>query len=388
MTMPVMSADTATVPTILGGFAGPGGFDEAARMLGLPTGLGVEWNTDACATAEAAGHPRLQADVRTLDPDTYAGVRGALFGPPCPTYSTSGKRSGRSDYDLVLTGSTLLGDGIDSRDPTYDAYTTTYQEVQDERSALVLEALRFALRLPHLEWLVFEQVPAVERIWWDFAAELAIAAWESCDVVTLRADDFGLPTRRTRVFLVAGREHTPDFAGMPIRAWWRTGRNEEPWTPAPRMLTPFPVTSMADALAWPAGVQVNTRGARSTPGGNLFSADGPAPGLTYTARSWFRTDLGKPAGELEAWQAGLLQGFPCDYPWCGSRTSRFQRAADSVPPPMAAAVVGAASGRPWLDAVWDRLSGLYGCERTDQVRFCATGRERPGQADLLEAVPA
>lgn len=377
-----------TAPTILGGFAGPGGFDEATRMLGLPAGLGVEWNTDACNTATAAGHPRLQADVRALDPDDYADVHGALFGPPCPTYSTSGKRTGRSDYNLVLTGSTLLGDGIDSRDPTYDAYTATYRQVQDERSALVLEALRFALRLPNLRWLVFEQVPAVERIWWDFAAELAIAAWESCDVITLRADDFGLPTRRTRVFLVAARDRTPDFTGMPYRGRWRTGRHVEPHPVAPRMWTPFPLTSMASALDWPGGVQVNTRGDRTTPGGNLFSADGPAPGLTYTARSWFRTDLGKPEGELEAWQAGLLQGFPPGYPWQGSRTSRFQRAADSVPPPMAAAVVGAAAAVPWLDAVWARLAGLYGCERADRLRVCATGREWRGQGDLLEAVAA
>jgi DNA (cytosine-5)-methyltransferase 1 len=369
---------------VLGGFAGPGGFDEAARMVGLPTGVGVEWNADACATATAASHPRIQADVRTLDPDDFPAVQGAMFGPPCPTYSASGKRTGRSDYDLVLAGSTLLGDGLFTDSPTYNACTATYRQVQDERSALVLEALRFALRLPDLEWLVFEQVPAVARIWWDFAAELAIAAWESCDVVTLRADDFGLPTRRPRVFLVAARTYTPDFTGMPVRARWRTGRFTEPDTVAPHMLTPFPLVSMADALGWPSGVQVNTRGERTTPGGNLFSADAPAPGLTYTARSWYRTDLGKPDGELDSWQAGLLQGFPADYPWQGSRTSRFQRVADSVPPPMAAAVVGAAAGVPWQDAVWARLSELYGVERRDSVRLCDTGRARPNQTDLFE----
>lgn len=370
---------------VLGGFAGPGGFDEAARMVGLPPGVGVEWNADACATATAAGHTRIHADIRSVDPDSYPYVEGALFGPPCPTYSASGKRSGRSDYDLVLAGSTLLGDGLFTDSPTYDAYMATYRQVQDERSALVLEALRFALRLPNLEWLVFEQVPAVEQIWWDFAAELAIATWESCDVVTLRADDFGLPTRRPRVFLVAARSHTPDFTGMPVRGRWRTGRHIEPETVAPHMLTPFPVTSMADALGWPPGVQVNTRGERTTPGGNLFSADAPAPGLTYTARSWYRTDLSKPAGELEAWQAGLMQGFPADYPWQGSRTSRFQRVADSVPPLMAAAVLGAASGRPWVDALWERLTSLYGCQRTDDLRFCATGRDRREQPALFGA---
>src|SRR5690242_5165320 len=119
---------------VLGGFAGPGGFDEAARMVGLPTGVGVEWNADACATATAAGHPRLQIDVRALDPDDFPDVQGAMFGPPCPTYSASGKRTGRSDYDLVLAGSTLLGDGLFTDSRTYNAYTATYEQVQDERS--------------------------------------------------------------------------------------------------------------------------------------------------------------------------------------------------------------------------------------------------------------
>lgn len=372
---------------VLEGFAGPGGFSEAARMLRLGDTVGIEINADACATAAAAGHPRVQSDIRALNPDDHTAVRGGAFGPPCPTYSDAGLQSGRSDYALVLAGSSMLGDSINAviGSPQEDAYTATYEQVEDERSGLVLEALRFALRLPAVKWLVFEQVPAVERIWWDFAAELACAGWESCTVLALRADDFGAPTRRTRVFLLAARDHAPSLVGLPFRGGWRTGRFIEPHTIAPNLLTPFPLTTMAAALGWPAGVRVNTRGERKTPGGNEFSADAPAPSLTGKARSWYRTDLGKPDGYLEACQAGLLQGFPADYPWAGSRSSRFQQAADSVPPLMGAAVLGVAAGVPWQGAVWERLHSLYGhtAGDTDRLRVCATGRTPTGQLDLF-----
>lgn len=53
-------------------FAGPGGWDEGLRMLGIHDVLGVEWEPNACATAEAAGHRRLQADVAAIDPKAIA----------------------------------------------------------------------------------------------------------------------------------------------------------------------------------------------------------------------------------------------------------------------------------------------------------------------------
>lgn len=372
---------------ILEGFAGPGGFSESARMLDLGGTLGIELNHDACATATAAGHPRLRADIRSVNPYEHHGVTGWVSGPPCPTYADSGKRTGRADYDTVLDGAAVLGDtvNVEAGTPEDDAYAAAYEQVQDKRSALVLEALKFAVRLPDLEWLVAEQVPAVEKIWWEFAAELAFRDWESAAVVMLRADDFGAPTRRTRVFLLASRSRALDLDGLPTRAVWGTGRFEEPWTAPAFPYTPFPRLSMADALGWPAGVRVNTRGDRKTAGGNEFPADRPAIALTGRARSWYRTDLGKPDGYLEAWQAGLLQGFPVAYPWQGSRTSRFQQAADSVPPLMGAAVLGIAAGVPWQDAVWDRLGELYSVEPggPDQLRLCDTDRTPREQLDLF-----
>ncbi|NVI93146.1 DNA cytosine methyltransferase [Actinomadura sp. BRA 177] len=348
--------------TVLEGFAGAGGLSEGARMIGLAPTLGYETNPDACRTAHAAGHPRVQADVRALDPARLADAEGWISGPPCPTYAASGKRSGRTDYATVLTAVEHLADSHHPR-RTLDGIGA---EVADPRTALVLEALDVALDAPNLRWVVAEQVPAVAGIWREFAAELAAChRWDACTVLTLRADDFGAATRRTRVFLIATRDGAPDLTGLPYRDRWDCHRfGPGPTDRPPNPITPFPLTSMAAARGWPDGVRVNTRGNRRTSGGNEFAADRPALSLTGNgARTWYRTDLGPVAGRLTDHDAGRLQTFPSDYPWQGSRSSRFQRIADAVPPVMAAAVLGAATRRPWQPAVWQRLTEVYGHTR-------------------------
>lgn len=345
---------------VLEGFAGPGGLSESLRMLGITGAVGIEKNADACATAEAAGHRRIRADILSLAPDDLPHVTGATITPPCPTFSASGKHAGRRDHQVVIRGCTLLGDSQAGIDATA-AYEATCRGVTDPRTGLVLETLRFALRLPNLRWLVAEQVPAVGPVWEEMCAELAATHdFESCNVVTLRADDFGAATRRTRKILIATRDYEPDFTGMPIRAHWSCGRFQSPRIHVPAVVAPIASVSMAGALGWPAGVLVRTRGNRRTPGGNLFSADGPAQGLTEKARSWTRED--KPGHALTPAEAGVLQGFPRDYPWRGSRSAQFLQVADTVSPLMGAAVVGAATGRPWREAVRRRLALIYPAE--------------------------
>lgn len=342
---------------ILEGFAGPGGFSEAGRMLGVADTLGIELGADACATAQAAGHARLPEDIRTLAPEDFPDVEGWVSGPPCPPFAASGLRSGVVDYRAVLDGVVSLADWT-CHLAGADDWAAVRELVSDDRTPLVLETLRFAFRLPNVRWIVAEQVPAVHGVWEEMAAELAATNdFESCHVITLRSDDLGTPTRRKRVFLVATRDYTPDFSAVPLRAWWSCGRWEPPRLHPPTTGARFPRTTMASVLGWPAGVRIRTRGNRRTSGGNLFSADGLSLGLTEKARSWTREGIEGHA--LTAAEAGLLQGFPRDYPWRGSRSSQFHQVADTVSPLVGAAVIGAAARLPWEDAVRARLDELY-----------------------------
>lgn len=58
-------------------------------------------------------------------------------------------------------------------------------------------------------------------------------------------------------------------------------------------------------------------------------------------------------------EAARLQAFPNSHPWQGSRTSIFRQIGNAVPPPVAAAVAGAALGVDWRPAVAAYLTELY-----------------------------
>ncbi|MEV7013338.1 DNA cytosine methyltransferase [Streptosporangium sp. NPDC051022] len=363
-------------PNIINLFAGPGGFDMGARILGITEQIhGYDIDPDANATAAAAGFARTRASVLDLAPDGMHGVDIAVITPPCPPFSRSGLGKGLDDFPAMSRAFTLLGDNFCGMVDD-DAYAEALVDMHDSRSALVVETLRVAFRLPDLEVLVAEQVPAAARLWQEIGAELAMAAnWEFLAVLTVAAQDLGVASARVRTFLVAARDYTPNLAGLPMRALWTTGRFAPPRQEMPPPWARFPSTSMAAALGWPAGERVNTRGARRTSGGNEFSADGPSWCLTSKARSWKRVSDGAP---LTAAQAGLLTGFPEDYPWAGSRSKQFLQSADVVSPPVAAAVLGAALGLDWQGPVRDYLAGIYP----------ATPREAIYQPSLFEETAA
>lgn len=328
-------------------FAGPGGWDEGMRGLGL-TAVGIEWDRWACATARAAGHRRIRADVAALDPRRYAS-RGQVGSPPCQGFAAGGLRRGHGDAAVLLEAVP----GMRWRDVRADVAP----RMDDPRSVLVLEPLRWALAAEP-EWLAWEQVPAVLPLWEACAGVLRAVGY---DVATgiLSAERYGVPQVRRRAFLVARR-----YAGAALPEPTHARYDPRGRAPADRGL--LPCVTMAEALGWgmtgrpyptvapgtAAGgtdpLAVGGSGARDAVGRELdagrwlprpVTGDDDALTLFDVLEPCSGDRAGTAALRVTVREAGLLQGFRGDYPWSGTESAQHMQIGNAVPPPLARAVV-------------------------------------------------
>jgi DNA (cytosine-5)-methyltransferase 1 len=417
---------------VLNLFSGAGGWEEGALRLGM-TPLGIELDATACATARAAGHECVHADVAavvvehggmSLDDHEAQQYRrwipgyvdGLIGSPPCQAYSRAGKGGGRLDLDRLICCAHELAVGHDTR-------AMHRAECVDERSLLVVEPLRWALAL-RPSWIALEQVPDVLPLWSLFAHLLAAHGYHTWTGV-LNAADYAVPQTRRRAILIASLDG-PVGPPPPSHSDQRKGMcmlGLEPWI------------SMGDALGWTdrttghetargAGMRERrgerrlpspdepsqvvtgkTRSWLSVPARTIcghrvprWAYDRPAPTLTTTARHeegllvyprWRNGNqeraaeraLDEPAPTIHfgnsmnevRWvferpattvqgnprvgrpdhkdrdavpvtleEAAILQGFPPDYPWQGTKTQRSTQVGNAVPPPFARAVLAEA----------------------------------------------
>lgn len=348
---------------ILDLFAGPGGWDEGLRELGHRA-CGIDSDPVSCATARAAGHERLLADISALDPRDFCRAVGLIASPPCQAYSSAGKGLGRKDKPRVLACARELGAGRDTR-------ARHRAGCKDPRSLLTVEPLRWAIAI-RPRWLAMEQVPAVAEMWAAFA-ELLGAHGYHCAVGLLSAERFGVPQVRKRAFLIGSLDgpvelpapthrsfdprrhepredelHLPPWRSMAEALGWRhePARLRRDGVRPGRSLDAPSETVVADSLHWriePLPEWTRHRPATTLLGDPRVTAPGSWP------RCGRRAEIvrGRPV-RVNVEQAGVLQGFRHDYPWQGSRSERFTQIGNAVPPPVAARVLTEAM-RPGLD---------------------------------------
>lgn len=299
-------------------FAGAGGWDLAAAQLGIHA-RGVENMKEARATRDAAGLTTIHDDVWTFEPDGNA--TGLIASPPCQTFSAAGKGNGRKALDDVLRG---IRDGYCT---SLDHLRFLGEEVGDERTSLVLTPLHFALTGGY-EWLAWEQVPTVLPVWEMCAAILRGHGWKVWAGV-VDAADYGVPQNRKRAVLLGSLDHDIADAPTPTHRW--------------------PVT-LSRTLEWPSDAEVHhIRGAGMTerhgarPGRR---GDQPCFTVTSKARSWVVVnDRHSRRRPFTIEEASLVQTFPANFPWQGSRSKQFEQVGNAVPPRLAQAILAATVGQ-------------------------------------------
>jgi DNA (cytosine-5)-methyltransferase 1 len=264
-------------------FAGPGGWDEGVRPLGIAP-LGIERDPAACATARAAGHWRLQADVTTLQPAAFGPVRGLIASPPCQGFSMAGKGRGRDDSAHLLKALDSLTGAWGQLE---EAMAELHTSMTDDRSLLALEPLRWALELEP-QWLAWEQVPTVAPLWEACAAVLRRRGYSVATGV-LSAEQYGVPQTRQRAILVARNPRTADDLG-PARLPAAT--HSRYYTRSPQRLDPglLPVgvhgAGAGLGRGGPGGVPApRGPGGQRDRGRGRIPGAGPAPGIASGARA-------------------------------------------------------------------------------------------------------
>lgn len=216
-------------------FSGPGGWDVAARDLGIAT-VGIEFDKWACETRRAAGLETVEGDVRAYGRADFPEVAGLIASPPCQTFSSAGKGAGRKALDMVLA----------CIEDMYWGNPLPEGAFEDERTALVLEPLRWAIEADQLgrpfEWLAFEQVPPVLPVW-EATARVLRRLGYSVATGNVQAEQYGVPQTRKRAILVA---HLDREVSLPIPTHSRYyPRNPEKLDPGVHKWV-----SMAEALGW------------------------------------------------------------------------------------------------------------------------------------------
>ena len=328
-------------PTVIDLFAGAGGMTEGFRRAGFTPIFAVEIDAEAAATYRAnLGDHVIDEPIECVLSDRFPKADVIIGGPPCQGFSPLGRMSGNGKNGRL--------NGL------WREFTRVVQHVVPE--VFVLENVPQLLRSAEFRDLRLKAEGLDYQV----------------DVEVLNAADYGVPQKRRRAIVIGSRVGPPRFP---------QGRPED----AARVRDaiahlPEPV-GHGDALAsgnLSTGMDLhfNRRPRQQSiyryrlipPGGNRFDLMRKAPDLT--PRCWLekptgstdvfgrllwdepsltiRTEFFKPEKgrylhpeqhrPISHLEASLLQTFPEDYAWSGSKISVARQIGNAVPVRFAEAI--------------------------------------------------
>lgn len=316
-------------------FAGPGGWSEGLRLLGLKEDVGVEFDRWAVATARAAGHVRWLVDVTSDECRYFTWPPMWLYiaSPPCQTFAQAGNGQGLKHLASLVLALRNVADGVLSPE---DAIADVADEALDERSVLVLEPM-FVIARHRPRNVALEQVPTAQPIW-DAYAEILRSMGYSVWTGVLNSEQYGVPQARKRAVLMASLDrevsppaptnskyhrHAPERRDEGVASWISMAQGlGAQWTPT-------------------AAVEGDTSWASRRPSPTIVGSFRPdivaAPGYRKPGDGPRQSQPGSILVTVR--EAGILQTFPEDYPWQGSQAAQFQQVGNAIPPFLASRVI-------------------------------------------------
>ena len=357
----------ASLVRLLELFAGAGGASMGIEAAGAESVLGVEWDASAVATAQAAGHPTIQGDVRDLS--LYDGLEvDALWSSfPCQDWSSAGKRKGASGD---RNGWPWTVDVIDKVRPRWFLAENVTGLLQHRGCEKRCKGIHDPEACPraYFDRVILEQLR--ERF-----------AWVGFKV--LCAADYGTPQFRKRVIICAGPRaikwpapthgkpsEQADLFGRKLKPWVTVrdalglgriadngfrvlGGGSNPRAPGEghkrtlRDITDEPSTTIAAQSgggAGNAGPFVQYR--RGRDGGAVYeshSVDEPSCALRGSAGRSTQPFIKEEQQRrrLSITECLILMGWPADYPMQGTKTSQYRQAGNGCCPQMVSPVIRA-----------------------------------------------
>lgn len=306
-------------------FGGVGGWSMGAyQMGGLDRMVAIELDGSAAETHRKAfgSTSVLETDARFVNIHRVRGgewVEGLTISSPCQTFSRAGARSGLPQIQQLRRAVHLMGDGLSLP----EAVIATDLPGADERTILILEGMRWIRELNQpglpLTFVAMEQVPLalpVFQAYQDVLRQMGFSVWTG----TVNTLDYGLAQARERAVLVASKL---TVVGRPV-----LNVNKK----AMKDVLDF-TAKPADAVLRP-----GSWGAGRTRGRDTFDRTQPAPtlafGKDFGGWQWVTPD-GKWSEPVSLQEMALLQGFPVDYPWQGTKSSIALQISNAIPPVLA-----------------------------------------------------